>query len=121
MSISKSDGNKLDKMLKAKGIDKGRFFAEQYAKALDRQFDEQRRRHPCVLLPRDPVSGRPAVKSDGPFGPHYSAPYGLPFMRKRRIWREWPMMLHVGVGKECHTVLDGDSCATMWGSSEIKC
>ena len=114
MVFSRAQEKKLDKMLKAKGIDKQQFIAEQLAERIKKGVMQQKCRHPNVLKPRCPVTGRPAVRSDGPFGPHFSKHYG--FLKLfRRMWIEEPVVVKL-LGQH---LTDGSQGTTMWASSRI--
>jgi hypothetical protein len=108
----------LERMLKQKGISKQQFIAEQLAQRIKTGIEQQKLRHPNVLRPRCPVTGRPAVRSDGPFGPHFSAHYGL-LKLFRRIWMEEPVVTQLLANTPHAHLTDGSRGETTWASSRI--
>ena len=83
--MNRKQERQLEKMLKAKGISKQAFIAEQLARRIKDGIEQQKIRHPNVLRPIDPVSGRPAARSYGPFGAHFSKRYGFLWRRRRLL------------------------------------
>ena len=123
---------KLDKLLKKHGIDKKTFIAQQLVQRMDRAARLSNLEHPCVKMPMDPVSGKLALESHTPFGPHISGPYepyrgviaripiiGVPKALKRRMWIESPVTVHLFPGTHHHFIVCGEDAPVMWASCEI--
>ena len=116
-NFTRREEKKLDRMLKEKGIDKQEFIAQQLEKRAAEAIHNQKLRHPKVLRPADPVTGRPAVRSLKAFGPHFSGRFGF-LWRKRRIWIENPLVVHLFKGTTQRHITDGSTGSTVWASLE---
>jgi hypothetical protein len=118
-NFTRAQEKQLDRMLKEKGIDKQEFIAQQLANKAMQASQQQMLRHPKVLKPADPITGRRAKSSRGPFGPHTSGRFGF-LWRKRRMWIETPLVVHLFQGTVQQHITDGSRGNTVWASSESR-
>lgn len=120
--LTRQQEKQLDKELQRRGINKQEFLAKRIAQTEAQIIEESYSMHPAVAKPRDPVTGRPAVKSQGKYGPHFSGKYptGLArviFRFRRRMWIEH-VYTAILLPHTKHSMLG--PMFTMWASMETK-